>query len=278
MPHENAAPFNEWARKGAGPKMEDAHAHTGRKVLDRLTIGYDEAFIDLGCGTGWAARYVAEKVPTIGLCVGVDVSEELIKQARALSAGKLPVKFLVAPFEDVPFGDASFHHAFSMEALYYAKVPLAAAQSAWRLLKPGGSFHFVTDFYRENPLSRGWQDDIPLKMHYLGVAEWVALFKAAGFVDVATERVLDDRPIPEGMAFPWGGFKTREDLARFRTQIGSLYVRGRKGEGSHGLDAYIDRAVESMAEEEAAPPAPGGGQGGETQKRRGFAGRRKGGK
>lgn len=275
MPHENAAPFNDWARKGAGPKMEDAHASTGRKVLDRLPIGYDEAFIDLGCGTGWAARYIAQKVPTIGLCVGVDVSEELIKQARALSAGKLPVKFLVAPFEEVPFGEASFHHAFSMEALYYAKDPLLAAQSARRLLKPGGSFHFVTDFYVENPLSKAWQEDIPLKMHYLSQAEWVALFKEAGFADVGTERVFDDRPIPDDLPFPWGGFKTRGDLARFRTQIGSLYIHGRKGEDSHALDSYIDRAVESMVREQARPPARGQARADREKEKRGVSRTRK---
>ena len=276
MPHENAGPFNEWARRGAGPKMEEAHAHTGRKVLDRLQVGYDEAFIDLGCGTGWAARYIAEKVPTIGLCVGVDVSEELIKQARALASGKYPVKFLVAPFEDVPFGDASFHHAFSMEALYYAKDPLAAAKSAWRLLKPGGSFHFLTDFYPENPPSAAWKDDIAVPMHNLGEAEWVALFKRAGFAEVASERVFDDRPIPEGLGFPWGGFKTREDLHRFRTEYGSLYVSGRKGEGSPGLDPYIDHAVESLAAEEAGEPSPAGAAGGPRKKGRAFPGSRRG--
>src|SRR5689334_17094231 len=201
--------FDAWAREGAGARMEEAHQYAGKKVLDRLTIGYDESFIDLGCGSGWATRYVAEKVPTIGLCVGVDSSPELIKEARRLSAGKFPVKFLVSPMENVPFGEGSFNHAFSMEALYYTQDPLEALKSIWRAHKPGGTFHLVVDYFAENPPSKAWQEDFPAKMHFLSQAEWVGLLEKAGFSDVRAERVLDERPVDGSMPFPWGGFADR---------------------------------------------------------------------
>lgn len=268
MPAENAAAFDEWARQGAGARMEDAHAFAGKRVLDRIAIGYDESFIDLGCGNGWATRYVASKVQTIGLCVGVDVSEELINEARRLSAGKYPIKFLVAPLEAVPFGEAAFNHAFSMEALYYVKDPLAALQSVWRMLKSGGHLHLVIDYYKENPLSAAWQDDIKAKMHYLAQDEWVELFQKAGFAEVAAERILDERPVPEDMKFPWGGFQTREDLATFRSQVGSLYIRGRKAELSHALDPYLDRASAELGREASGAPAPGAPRRSEKRKKR----------
>jgi SAM-dependent methyltransferase len=272
MGDPRAEAFDEWARQGAGARMEEAHGFAGRKVLDRLSIGYDESFIDLGCGNGWATRYVAEKVPTIGLCVGVDGSPELIKEARGLFAGKFPVKFLVAPMEDVPFGEGSFNHAFSMEAIYYTEDPARALRSIWRVLKPGGTFHLVIDFYAENPPSKAWQRDFPAKMHFLGEAEWVSLLGEAGFADVRAERVLDDRPVPSDLAFPWGGFKTREDLARFRTSVGSLYIVGRKLELSHALDPYLDRARQGLAGQEAAGEGPRGERpgGGKSKKRRGL--------
>src|SRR6267378_562738 len=178
---ERKAAFDQWARRGAGAKMEEAHEHAGKQVLNRIEIGYDQSFIDLGCGNGWAVRNIAQKVPTIGLCVGVDVSEELIKEARGLSGAKYPVKFLVAPMEQVPFGESSFNYAFSMEALYYVEDPLAALKAIWKLLKAGGQFHLVIDFYKENGRSAAWQDDIPVKMHFLSQAEWVGLFMEAGF-------------------------------------------------------------------------------------------------
>jgi SAM-dependent methyltransferase len=247
-----ATAFNAWAREGAGARMEDAHAPTGKKVLDRIPVGYDQSFIDLGCGNGWATRYMAERVPTIGLCVGVDVSEELVKEARRAAVGKLPVKFLVAPMEEVPFGEASFNHAFSMEAIYYTTDALTALKAVWRLLKQGGSFHVVIDYYRENALSAAWKDDISVPMQFLGQEQWVELFRKAGFVEVHDERVMDDRAIPADLAFPWGGFKTRADLHVFRTEIGSLYLRGVKGELSHALDPFLDRARRGLASEEKA--------------------------
>ena len=258
MAENYAAIFDGWAKEGTGPHMEDAHEYAGKKVLDRITIGYDESFIDLGCGNGWATRYVAAKVPTIGLCVGLDMSPEFIKEARALSAGKFPVKFLVAPIEEVPFGESSFNHAFSMEALYYSPDVAAALMSIWRVLKAGGSFHLVIDFFKEHPASESWQQYTPVKMAYLSQDEWVELFKAAGFSKVVAERVMDDRPVAPDMKMPWGGFKTREDLAHFRTKVGSLYVRGTKAELSHALDKVLARANEEIQHEGAAEGAAKG--------------------
>jgi ubiquinone/menaquinone biosynthesis C-methylase UbiE len=268
MANPRAEAFDEWARRGAGARMEEAHGFAGKKVLDRIPIGYDESFIDLGCGSGWATRYVAEKVPTIGLCVGVDISPELIKEARQLSAGKFPVKFLVAPMENVPFGEGSFKHAFSMEAIYYTEDPLEAARAIWRILKPQGTFHLIIDFYAENPMSKDWQSDFSTKMHFLGQDEWVSLLGQAGFDDVRAERVLDDRPVEADLRFPWGGFATREDLARFRTSVGSLYIVGRKVELSRALDPYLDRARQGLAGDDAKAKGPRGEPPAEAKKKK----------
>jgi SAM-dependent methyltransferase len=232
--------------------MEEAHGPAGKKVLDRIPVRYDESFIDLGTGNGWAARYIAARVPTIGLCVGVDASEEFVKEARRAAGGRYPVKYIHSTIEDVPFPEASFDHAFSMEAFYYAKDPLVALKSVWRVLRTGGVFHMVIDFYRENPPSQRWQEDIATKMQFLSQDEWVDLFGKAGFQDVVAERVLDERPVPEDMAFPWGGFRSREELVKFRTRDGSLYVRGTKRELSHALDPYLDRAGALIRQEEGA--------------------------
>jgi SAM-dependent methyltransferase len=236
--------------------MEEAHEYAGKRVLDRIEVGYDQSFIDLGCGNGWATRYMASRVETIGLCVGVDASPEFIKQARALSAGGLPIKFLAAPIEQVPFGESSFNHAFSMEALYYVKDPKAALEAVWRILKAGGRFHLVIDYFKENPASAAWQKDSPLKMHFLSQDEWVALLRAAGFQDVVAQRILDDRPVPADLHFPWGGFSTREDLVHFRTQVGSLYLRGTKAALSNVLDMVIDEASRQAARAEGAGAQP----------------------
>lgn len=264
--------FDGWARKGAGPKMEEAHSFAGKKVLDRITLGYDQSFIDLGTGNGWAVRYIAERVPTIGLCVGVDASEGFVKEARREAAGKYPVKFIHSAIEDIPFGEGSFDRAFSMEALYYAKDPLVALKSIWRVLKPGGTLHMVIDFYSENAASKRWQDGIATPMHFLSQAQWVGLFQSAGFGKVAAERILDERPVPAQMEFPWGGFNSRDELNHFRTKVGSLLVHGTKGEFSHTMDPFVERAAAAIAKESAQE---GGGVAQAPRKKGSRFGRRK---
>ena len=243
--------FDAWARRGAGPKMEEAHSYAGKQVLDRITLGYDQSFIDLGTGNGWAVRYIAERVPTIGLCVGVDASAEFVNEARRTAAGKYPVKFIHSAIEEIPFGEGSFDRAFSMEALYYAKEPLVALKSIWRVLKPRGTFHMVIDFYAENAVSKRWQEGIATPMHFLSQPQWVDLFEGAGFAKVSAERVLDERPIPGEMQFPWGGFNSREELEQFRTKVGSLLVSGTKGEFSRAMDPFMERAAAALAKESA---------------------------
>ena len=270
MANPVGALFDSWAKQGTGARMEEAHEYAGKKVLDRISIGYDESFIDVGCGNGWATRYIASKVQTIGLCVGIDASPEFIKEARALSASRYPIKFLASPVEDVPFGESSFNHAFSMEALYYTPDLSAALKSIWRVLKAGGTFHLVVDYFKENTASEAWQKDSSLKMHMLSEAEWVAALGAAGFAETKAERILDDRPVAPDMKMPWGGFQTREDHIRFRTEIGSLYLRGKKSSLSHDLDKVLERASAEIARDTAQEPAKT-----EARARRGQARKRR---
>jgi hypothetical protein len=106
-------------------------------------------------------------------------------------------------------------------------------------------------------------------MHFLGQDEWAGLFKQAGFVDVQSERILDDRLIAESLPFPWGGFKSRADLATFRAEIGSLYIVGRKAEVSHALDPYLDQARKDLGQT-PAKGSPAGAQDKPGGKRKRF--------
>jgi SAM-dependent methyltransferase len=65
--------------------------------------------LDLGTGTGKAARLAAERFPDAEV-VGVDLADGMIKQARALLPPELGdrVRFEVADASELPFGDRAF--------------------------------------------------------------------------------------------------------------------------------------------------------------------------
>src|SRR5207302_4122098 len=81
--------FNRWAEAGEGEKMENHHLNITEKTLRHMNLRPGERVLDLGCGSGWAtrllARLVADWLDGFGQVVGVDISAEMLGQARAAS-------------------------------------------------------------------------------------------------------------------------------------------------------------------------------------------------
>src|SRR5437016_6105452 len=117
--------FNEWARAGRAQSMEQGHQPVGRLAIEKMRVTEDARVLDVGCGSGWATRLLSEKAKR-GRVVGIDISDEMVRIARESSDGLLNVEFQVASAESLPFADARFTHAFSMESLYYYRDVLRA--------------------------------------------------------------------------------------------------------------------------------------------------------
>jgi SAM-dependent methyltransferase len=81
--------FNRWAAEGEGEKMERHHLDITEKTIRLMNLRPGERVLDLGCGSGWAtrllARLVGEGPEGFGQVVGVDVADEMVRQARAAS-------------------------------------------------------------------------------------------------------------------------------------------------------------------------------------------------
>lgn len=216
--------FNEWARAGRGAKMERGHRPTGEQAIKGMRVGPEAHVLDIGCGAGWATRLFAEQA-TDGHVVGIDVSDEMIREARESSGDYGNVDYRVATADDLPFASETFSHAFTMEALYYCPDIRAALREIKRVLRTRvGMFVAVVDLYRENEFSHQWVEQLKVPVHLLGVAEYCALFEEAGFVEVRDARLRDPSPLPE--VYEGTTFKTREEYVGFR-EAGSLMISGR---------------------------------------------------
>jgi SAM-dependent methyltransferase len=212
--------FNDWARAGRGEGMEKGHRPVGEQAIARMDLNADARVLDVGCGSGWATRLIAETAAK-GRVVGVDISDEMIALAQSSSAAFPNVDFKVASAEALPFSHGEFTHAFSMESLYYYSNLNAALSEIYRVLANGGQFVTVVDLYLENEPSHQWIPNLNVPVHLLSVTDYHSLLTAAGFVNVKDERIYDPSPVP--LDYSGGSFRTRDDYLLYK-ENGSLML------------------------------------------------------
>ena len=216
--------FNEWARAGKGESMERGHGPVGRQAIELMRVPADARVLDVGCGSGWATRLLAECAVN-GRVTGIDISDEMIRLARETSLLFPNVDYQLASAEQLPFADKEFTHVFSMESLYYyANIP-AALKEIHRTLRAGGIFVTVIDLYRESRPSHQWVEQLKVPVQLLSIDDYRSLFADAGFVNIRDQRLFDPRPVPDD--YTGSSFKSREDYEEYR-RTGSLMLTGER--------------------------------------------------
>lgn len=117
--------------------------------LPLLTGGLDPKtlrVLEIGCGAGRMTRHLAS---VFGEVVGVDVSGEMIRQARERLAALENVQLHETSGVDFPMLPDE-HFDLILSAYVFQHVPSAAVirsnlEDGWRVLKPGGVFRFQTN-------------------------------------------------------------------------------------------------------------------------------------
>lgn len=187
-----SAVFDRWADEGKGEGMERSHGPVARRVFETLHMPADGRYLDIGCGNGYTVRWAAARLPG-GTAVGLDVSPHMVARARALSTEYPNVRFIEGPFPSAELVDADFDAVFSMEVFYYLPNLPGALEAVRRILKPGGVFACVVDYYRENAASHGWPGYVGATMTLLSRRQWGSLFRRSGFVNVRQDQLTVPR-------------------------------------------------------------------------------------
>src|SRR5580700_8057098 len=112
--------FNRWAEEGEGEKMERHHLDITAKTIRLMDLRPGERVLDLGCGSGWAtrllARLVSEGPEGFGQVVGIDVSDEMIRQARAASKDFENILYVWGSAQQIPWEENFFDKMLSVES------------------------------------------------------------------------------------------------------------------------------------------------------------------
>ena len=161
--------FNRWAEEGEGEKMERHHLDITAKTIRLMDLRPGERVLDLGCGSGWAtrllARLVGEGPEGFGQVVGVDVSDEMIRQARAASKDFENILYVWGSAQQIPWEENFFDKVLSVESFYYYADQERALTELFRVMAPQGRLFILINLYKDNPYSLQWVDKLKVPVH-----------------------------------------------------------------------------------------------------------------
>jgi ubiquinone/menaquinone biosynthesis C-methylase UbiE len=110
--------------------------------LDRLPLASARSVLDLGCGTGVAARAVAGRPEFAGRIVGIDLSPHMVAAARRLAHEQGLVEritFQVGDSQALEEADAACDVVIAHTLMSHVPAPEAVLAEAARVVRPGGS-------------------------------------------------------------------------------------------------------------------------------------------
>jgi len=144
--------------------------------------------LDVGFGGGVSLPELTARVGDHGVVAGIDLSPAMVRRARGqfrqlLGAGRL--ELVQGSVESLPWPDAAFDRALSVNTIFYWPDTAAGLREIWRVLRPGGVLTLAM---------RSQQTVAPAQMERfgfknVGAAELERLLAAAGFSEILLRQV-----------------------------------------------------------------------------------------
>ena len=230
--------FNQWAEQGKGEEMEAHHISITEQTLALMKLKPGDRVLDLGCGAGWASRLMAKAVMNSekpGQVVGLDVSDEMIRRARAASAELDNLMFVVGSAQQVPWDENFFDKVLSVESFYYYADQERALAELFRVMAPKAELYILINLYRDNHYSLRWVEELKVPVQVHSEQEYIDMLKRHTFEDVRAVRIPDLTPTPEEYSGRW--FRNAAELRDFK-RIGALLLIARKPDFESPPPAY----------------------------------------
>lgn len=119
-----------------------AHAEELRAMLADLPLAPGDRVIDLACGDGVYAVWLAELVGPAGAVTAVDLSPAFLDLAAAAAAaspagGRIALR--QADAYSLPFPDGAFDLAWCAQSMFSLPDPVGALRELRRVTRPGGA-------------------------------------------------------------------------------------------------------------------------------------------
>ena len=175
--------------------MRRSNAQLNLWMVELLQVAPGDRVLEIGFGPGVALAALLARASD-GFVAGVDMSEDMVRQARsrnaaAIAAGRLDIRHGNAGC--LPFDDATFDKVCGAHVIYFWADPVATVRELRRVLRPGGTLALAY-FEREHapPAAAKALSQAGARLYGPGEVEQIA--QRAGFTDVHVETL----PAPKG--------------------------------------------------------------------------------
>ena len=166
------------------------------RVLDMLDVQAGHRVLEIGFGNGRAAPEVVGQAADVHYA-GIDISPTMVDEANRFNAALVAAgraSFRLASAECMPCEDASFDRVFAIGVMHFWQDPRVPLREIHRVMRPGGfAVMGALDSQSPPPFAR------PEFGFYLrSAAEWIELWRQAGFGAVAAQRTESEQLAADG--------------------------------------------------------------------------------
>lgn len=162
------------------------------------SIKEGETVLDLGSGAGFDCFLASNKVGPTGKVIGIDMTEEMLAQARAnaIKGGYKNVEFRQGEIEKLPVEDNTIDLIISNCVINLVPDKERAFKEAFRVLKPGGRL-MVSDIVLLKKLPEFVRESVEAYVGCISGAmmkdKYLDSIKSAGFEEVS---IVDESIFP----------------------------------------------------------------------------------
>jgi len=118
--------------------IEQEQADEASQVLRLTGLTAGARVLDAGCGPGGISEMLAEVVGETGQVLGIDLSEERIREARQRFQHRPTLRFQVADIHATGLPDGAFDYTWCQYVFQYLPRRRAALDELIRVTRPGG--------------------------------------------------------------------------------------------------------------------------------------------
>ncbi|MEO6810854.1 MAG: class I SAM-dependent methyltransferase [Isosphaeraceae bacterium] len=188
----------------------EAFADELKAIVASLPIDPGSFVLDLACGDGSYAGWLAERAGPNGAVLAVDIDRDYLATARTNTPGDR-ILFAAASLEQLPCADGRFDLAWCAQSLFSLPDPVEALRRLAALVRPGGrvavmendSLHQVllpwpieVELTVRSAELMGFVDEADRPRKYYVARQLIEHFRAAGLENCQKRTWVSDRQAP----------------------------------------------------------------------------------